>query len=583
MPFSHQPWFMLSFRRQSLKKAPILENESKQASASTQGQELVAQYPSLLKGKPSLRAKASPNAGRDVSAEGAPRLPVDFDDVYRGLAVHRLLANIPNMLDTVQPDAVLSKDYHELSMKLHGTQPLHDFLSHSWRTPPLKKWCALVFQYNATPAAFFAVLAGVAALCVQVALRHMREELVPKINTGTPGRVHYIAGFCSVCGSFVGIVLLFGDFVARFWYPRDFHVFFDKACIDQFDEDRRLAGIKSIGQFLQRSVRLVLLWDDDYFERLWCAFECAAFLRATQQLVDHDATESSQSVRHHQNGGDEKTVLAKFFTKVKTSFGGVTNPEKKVIQMAPVFLGVFAVSMYVLNSLIMLVLIYVMHVADNNGIVDANHLLSYYVFWGVVTNMFWIPKFYFCSRSIKARRAMISQIDQFSVVEAKCGNESDRSTIYEVIRDCFGTFEGFNQVLRRQLRLLAEQEMGVGGNTNKMLPLSAVRFEQLAVWLFMLDCLVWVDTLSDAWRVFVVFGGLALVWDPLFLHGLHRITSMSADIQGGCWWLKGLTGVALQALGLSCAAWLHLMNIAPLFLATFCLLVGYMLVLQIYL
>ena len=53
-------------------------------------------------------------------------------------------------------------------------------------------------------------------------------------------------------------------------------MFLDKVCIHQTDPQRKAAGIQAIDQFLVRSKKMLICYNDDYFERLWCCFELAA-------------------------------------------------------------------------------------------------------------------------------------------------------------------------------------------------------------------------------------------------------------------------------------------------------------------
>merc|ERR1711998_546410 len=53
--------------------------------------------------------------------------------------------------------------------------------------------------------------------------------------------------------------------------------FLDKVCIDQMDETRKSAGIASLGAFLGASDNFVVLFSPEYFSRLWCCYELAAF------------------------------------------------------------------------------------------------------------------------------------------------------------------------------------------------------------------------------------------------------------------------------------------------------------------
>ena len=50
-------------------------------------------------------------------------------------------------------------------------------------------------------------------------------------------------------------------------------LFLDIACICQNDAVRKARGIESLGALLDRSETMIVLMDETYFTRLWCAFE----------------------------------------------------------------------------------------------------------------------------------------------------------------------------------------------------------------------------------------------------------------------------------------------------------------------
>ncbi|CAJ1366499.1 unnamed protein product [Effrenium voratum] len=57
-------------------------------------------------------------------------------------------------------------------------------------------------------------------------------------------------------------------------------IFLDRICIHQSDPRLKMEGVMSIGAFLKRSERMLVLWDASYMQRLWCVFEVAAFLKS---------------------------------------------------------------------------------------------------------------------------------------------------------------------------------------------------------------------------------------------------------------------------------------------------------------
>merc|ERR1719504_458999 len=55
-------------------------------------------------------------------------------------------------------------------------------------------------------------------------------------------------------------------------------VFLDKTCIHQTDINLQTAGIRKLGAFLRRSRCMVVLYGEQYLQKLWTVYELASFL-----------------------------------------------------------------------------------------------------------------------------------------------------------------------------------------------------------------------------------------------------------------------------------------------------------------
>ncbi|CAE7221658.1 unnamed protein product [Symbiodinium microadriaticum] len=57
-------------------------------------------------------------------------------------------------------------------------------------------------------------------------------------------------------------------------------VWLDKACINQVELDEKQLAIAALPDFLKQSSRVLVLWDETYFSRLWCNLEMATFAKS---------------------------------------------------------------------------------------------------------------------------------------------------------------------------------------------------------------------------------------------------------------------------------------------------------------
>merc|ERR1711998_315694 len=79
-------------------------------------------------------------------------------------------------------------------------------------------------------------------------------------------------------GYFFALIFLFQwQHIRQFMGFQPRMSFLDKVCIDQEDELRKSKGTASLGAFLSRSDNFVLMFSPEYFTRLWCCYEIAAF------------------------------------------------------------------------------------------------------------------------------------------------------------------------------------------------------------------------------------------------------------------------------------------------------------------
>eukprot|EP00928_Gymnodinium_smaydae_P041924 TRINITY_DN28307_c2_g1_i1.p1 TRINITY_DN28307_c2_g1~~TRINITY_DN28307_c2_g1_i1.p1 ORF type:complete len:563 (+),score=57.72 TRINITY_DN28307_c2_g1_i1:62-1690(+) len=148
------------------------------------------------------------------------------------------------------------------------TSKIDAFWSHSWHAPAWQKVLTLMLIYNGLPAALLATGAAIAAA-------------VLRKNGFLPGNLSDSHRDFVVWSTFLAVPIFLLCFT--FWKSRSL-VFFDKVCIHQANTDLKIAGVASVGVFLQRSSCMLILWDPSYSQRLWCVFELAAHTKAHADL-----------------------------------------------------------------------------------------------------------------------------------------------------------------------------------------------------------------------------------------------------------------------------------------------------------
>jgi len=141
------------------------------------------------------------------------------------------------------------------------------FVSHAWCDGAFAKYLALCLRNSLGLAVAVSLLA---CLALVVILLGARGWDFAAYRHGTWLK-YLFAGVCG--GSFLltfacGHALGFGH--ERWWL--------DKLCIHQSRHDLKSAAIGTLPYFLARSDRLIVLHSENYFQRLWCAFEVSTFL-----------------------------------------------------------------------------------------------------------------------------------------------------------------------------------------------------------------------------------------------------------------------------------------------------------------
>jgi len=153
------------------------------------------------------------------------------------------------------------------------------FVSHDWGTSRWVKLLTLAVYFNGTPACCISLAVSVVVFVLQVK-GVLVQRMPPQVRTTAGVEFEEASGvwcFPAGCCTFFFVLLYWQVFRERVLSP--ICVFVDKACINQVDPEEKRRGVYSIGGFLQKSDRLLMLCTSRYFSRMWCAFEVAAWLQ----------------------------------------------------------------------------------------------------------------------------------------------------------------------------------------------------------------------------------------------------------------------------------------------------------------
>lgn len=159
-------------------------------------------------------------------------------------------------------------------------ETLDAFVSHSWAASRIQKFVALLMYFNAWPVylcCFFM------ATCMILLELHYFERLMPdwllvempdNLNDRAVIQTKYL--ILPTISVLVPVLLLNWHRVSGCGRKS---LFLDIACICQNDAAKKARGIESLGALLDRSETMIVLLDESYFTRLWCAFEVACFAK----------------------------------------------------------------------------------------------------------------------------------------------------------------------------------------------------------------------------------------------------------------------------------------------------------------
>jgi len=282
------------------------------------------------------------------------------------------------------------------------TDDIDVFISHSWGSPGYQKWFSLLIYECGKPAVLSAMIAGFIVLLFQIYVYKLPYMVVEgafnpifEVYQESQPWEFLVSFACGVS------VLLFYPVLAL----RKKLFFLDCMVIHQTDMELKMAGIKALGGFVVISKSLYVMWDSEYFSRLWCVYELAVF-RAI-----------------HSKPGARSIQLLPLRTSVA------------VLILIPAFFAGFLLYI-ILFPTVAPWGIYTFYAAAMAA--------STVVFGGAA-----IVGYDFADQLVK----LDEQLSSFDVSNAECFAPEDRAEILEKIKGMYaGGLEEFNDAVRNELR-----------------------------------------------------------------------------------------------------------------------------------
>eukprot|EP00930_Biecheleria_cincta_P084518 TRINITY_DN73982_c0_g1_i1.p1 TRINITY_DN73982_c0_g1~~TRINITY_DN73982_c0_g1_i1.p1 ORF type:complete len:589 (-),score=58.64 TRINITY_DN73982_c0_g1_i1:147-1913(-) len=338
---------------------------------------------------------------------------------------------------------------------------LHAFLSHSWRGNKWQKCVAtVVYAYW-----MYALMAAVLACIVfSVCFVYSGRQVYCFSDLVSNNRRFCHAHGNVYAGSLTLLMVLAGHRLVPLRCARMF--FIDKGCINQATGKSIAAGVQSLGGILRCCSRLVILWSDDYFERLWCIFELACFSR----------------------------------------FGGIQNYLDLVL--VPTILP----TLVIIGNLFLLSVWILFDVSLYYGILDwmvtnLSHTVALVIMAMAVATPFFGALFFTISQLTRLREHLVKEIAEFKTETAKITKESERNKIEECIRLWYGDIQTFDEFVNTDVLHEMERQLG----QRMYVPYWSMVCMSFPTILRALDAL-----LSGSWHGFLVCFGYAFIINPTF-------------------------------------------------------------------
>lgn len=267
------------------------------------------------------------------------------------------------------------------------------FISYVWGASRILKALAMLYCVNLRFAVCVSVSLWIILASACVCIRGVDQM---------GGEVWLTPMFCYLPVLTFMFCFTFGHYIrpgvtTRYWL--------DKLCIHQSRSSWKRLGVSALPEFVANSRRMLVLWSEDYFERLWCNSEIATFMA--------------------------------------TSSGGADNIDIQPLWLAPWVLStifVDCVCVDLVDNLLWMIPACGSFFGKVFGPSAIETLfLTQFVGIGLVVGTSYLPaalvNYFTFKLKIHYHNLMLKQLKDFSIKKAKCAFESDRAVVEQLVID----------------------------------------------------------------------------------------------------------------------------------------------------
>ena len=387
----------------------------------------------------------------------------------------RRRASISKLPPSMHGDISAAKmSEHELSDAVFAiTSPstsANGFISHTWKDNAMDKYLALCSYLHLFRAVFFGWLCWLIFVLFLAAKYGL---------TGMGGFTWLKTYFLLIPSAGFFVAFFFANSIP--WLGSTQRWWLDKLCIHQTRTSWKLAGVKQLPKFCDKSEQLIILWSEEYFSRLWCCCELATFS---------------------------------------------ANHKLDAIKLQPLWLAPWILSTILVDIACSFI---VSHLLD----VYFAMFIEMYPTWGSIPALMIsfsgyapaiVPNLISFRAKARAHKNLIEQLENFDLKSCKCAVESDREHVEDHVNHLWGSLDKFNAMVRTDFHDIVVSSVGDAS----FMPLSLAVLPFLPLfWSAAADILgcdggpcdevAVVEGVGEGWRLVVTIfleWSMCIIWSP---------------------------------------------------------------------